>query len=249
MEFTINLVLGVRSTSIVAYKMAPVELVDLKKKVEELLEKRMIRLSFFLGEHKLKDSDILKTTFKTHYKHYEYVVMIFHPFLDMFLIVFIDDIIVYSQNYEEHKKALEDHIGSLKGEMTVCQVFKVYYRRFIEGLSKTKICEQSFQELKKKLTTSPVLVLPNSGRPFEVYYGASHQGFNYPTHDLEFVAIVFALKIWRHYLYGARFDVFSNHMTLKYMFNHKELNIRKKRWMEFLKDYDFQLMYHPEKPT
>jgi len=70
---------------------------------------------------------------------------------------------------------------------------------------------------------------------------------NYPTHDLELAAIVFALKIWRHYLYGARFDVFSDHKSLKYLFDQKELNMRQRRWMEFLKDYEFELQYHPRK--
>jgi len=67
---------------------------------------------------------------------------------------------------------------------------------------------------------------------------------NYPTHDLELAAIVFALKIWRHYLYGAQFRVFSDHKSLKYLFDQKELNMRQRRWMEFLKDYDFELLYH-----
>ena len=70
---------------------------------------------------------------------------------------------------------------------------------------------------------------------------------NYPTHDLELAAIVFALKIWRHYLYGAQFRVFSDHKSLKYLFDQKELNMRQRRWMEFLKDYDFELLYHPGK--
>jgi len=70
---------------------------------------------------------------------------------------------------------------------------------------------------------------------------------NYPTHDLELTAIVFVLKIWRHYLYGSKFEVFIDHKSLKYLFDQKELNIRQRRWLEFLKDYDFQLSYHPEK--
>jgi len=70
---------------------------------------------------------------------------------------------------------------------------------------------------------------------------------NYPTHDLELAAVVFALRIWRHYLYGTRFEVFSDHKILKYLFDQKELNIRQRRWMEFLKDYDFGLSYHPGK--
>ncbi len=70
---------------------------------------------------------------------------------------------------------------------------------------------------------------------------------NYPTHDLELAAVVFALKIWRHHLYGCTFDVFSDHKSLKYLFDQKELNMRQRRWMEFLKDYDFTLLYHPGK--
>jgi len=70
---------------------------------------------------------------------------------------------------------------------------------------------------------------------------------NYPTHDLELTAVVFVLKIWRNYLYGSKFEVFSDHKSLKYLFEQKELNMRQRRWLEFLKDYDFQLSYHPGK--
>ena len=113
-------------------------------------------------------------------------------------------------------------------------------------------------------------MIPDVGKPFEVYCDASHLGLgcvlmqekkavtyalrqlkvherNYPTHDLELVAIVFALKIWMHYLYGAQFRVFSDHKSLKYLFDQKELNMRQRRWMEFLKGYDFELVYHPGK--
>jgi len=162
-----------------------------------------------------------------------------------------------------------------------------YYRRFIEGFSKivapltqltrkdqpfnwTDKCEESFQELKRRLTSAPILVIPDVGKPFEVYCDASHLGLgcmlmqkkkavvyasrqlkvyerSYLTHDLELAAIVFALKIRRHYLYGAQFRVFSDHKSLKYLFDQKELNMRQRRWMEFLKDYDFDLLYHPGK--
>ena len=67
---------------------------------------------------------------------------------------------------------------------------------------------------------------------------------NYPTHDLELAAVVFVLKIWRHYLYGSRFELFSDHKSLKYLFDQKELNMRQRRWLELLKDYDFGLNYH-----
>ena len=70
---------------------------------------------------------------------------------------------------------------------------------------------------------------------------------NYPTHDMELAAIVFALKIWRHYLYGETFEVFSDHKSLNYIFTQRDLNMRQRRWMEYLRDYDFPLHYHPSK--
>ena len=67
---------------------------------------------------------------------------------------------------------------------------------------------------------------------------------NYPTHDMELASVVFALKIWRHYLYGEQFEVFSDHKSLKYIFTQRDLNMRQRRWMEFLEDYNFTLHYH-----
>ena len=122
----------------------------------------------------------------------------------------------------------------------------------------------TFQELKERLTSTLVLAILRSGERFVIYSDASYQGFrcvliqkgivtayrsrqlkphqqNYPTHDLEFAAIVVALKIWRHYLFGEQFNLFSDHKSLKYLFSQKELNMRQRRWMELLKDYDFTL--------
>nr|CAD1821754.1 unnamed protein product [Ananas comosus var. bracteatus] len=80
---------------------------------------------------------------------------------------------------------------------------------------------------------------------------ASHQlkdyERNYPTHDLELAAVVFALKLWRHYLYGERCEVYTDHKSLKYLFTQKELNLRQRRWLELLKDYDLTILYHPGK--
>ena len=70
---------------------------------------------------------------------------------------------------------------------------------------------------------------------------------NYPTHDLELAAIVFALKIWRHYLYGEKCRIFNDHKSLKYLLTQKDLNLRQHRWLELLKDYDCIINYHPEK--
>ena len=70
---------------------------------------------------------------------------------------------------------------------------------------------------------------------------------NYPVHDLQLVVVVMALNIWRHYLYGARFEIFMDHKSLKYMFTQRDLNLRQCRCVEYMKDYDFELTYHPGK--
>ena len=70
---------------------------------------------------------------------------------------------------------------------------------------------------------------------------------NYPTHDLELVAVVFALKLWRHYLYGEKWVIYSDQKSLKYLFTQKELNLRQRRWVQLLKDYDCTIEYHPGK--
>ena len=70
---------------------------------------------------------------------------------------------------------------------------------------------------------------------------------NYPTHDLELAAVIFALKIWRHYLYGSTCAGYTDHKSLKYLFTQKELNMRQRRWLEQIKDYDLKIHYHPGK--
>ena len=124
--------------------------------------------------------------------------------------------------------------------------------------------------MKKKLISAPVLIIPSSSGGFVVYTDASHQGLgcvlmqhgkvvtyasrqlkryekNYPTHDLELVAVVFAINIWRHYLYGETCKIYTYHKSLKYLFSQKELNMRQRRWIELLKDYDCSILYHPGK--
>ena len=70
---------------------------------------------------------------------------------------------------------------------------------------------------------------------------------NYPTHDLELAAVVFALKQWRHYLYGVKCEVYTEHRSLQYVFTQRDLNLRQRRWIELLKDYDVTILYHPGK--
>ncbi|KAD7479605.1 hypothetical protein E3N88_02741 [Mikania micrantha] len=130
--------------------------------------------------------------------------------------------------------------------------------------------DNAFQFLKEKLTNAPVLALPEGNEDLVVYSDASSMGLGcvlmqrgkvlayasrqlkphettYPTHDLELAAVVFALKIWRHYLYGSKFMIFTDHKSLKYFFTQKELNMRQRRWLELLKDYDCEILYHPGK--
>ena len=307
------------------------------------------------GYHQLrvKEDDISKTAFRTRYGHYEFVVMpfgltnapavfmdimnrVFSPYLDKFVVVFVDDILIYSKSKGEHENHLRIVLQTLRdnklyAKFEKCDFWKEevkflghvvskdgvsvdpskveavmnwkqpttvteirsflglagYYRRFIRDFSSiasslTKLtrkdvpfmwtadCEKAFNELKTSLTTAPVLTIPSEGGGLVIYSDASHQGLgcvlmqhgkvvayasrqlkvhekNYPTHDLELAAIVFALKIWRHYLYGEKFELFSDHKSLKYLFTQKELNMRQRRWMELIKDYDFTLEYHPGK--
>ncbi|VVA39148.1 PREDICTED: retrotransposon, partial [Prunus dulcis] len=300
---------------------------------------------------RIKEEDILKTAFRTQYGHYEFLVMpfgltnapvafmdlmnrVFRPYLDHFVIVFIDDILVYSQTLEGHKKHMRLVLRTLRrkqlyAKFNKCQFWldrvvflghvisaegiyvdlpKVeaivnwvqptrvieirsflglvgYYRRFVEGFSSiaaplTRLtrkevafewieeCEQSFQELKKRLTTAPVLALSDNSGNLVIYSDASLQGLgcvlmqhdqviayasrqlkkheqNYPVHDLELAAVVFALKIWWHYLYGETCQIFPDHKSLKYFFTQRELNMRQRRWLELIKDYDCTIEYHP----
>ena len=124
--------------------------------------------------------------------------------------------------------------------------------------------------MKRRLTTAPILIVPDRGQGYTLHCDASRAGLgcalmqsgrivaygfrqlknhkqNYPTHDMELEAVIFTLKILRHYLYGEQFEVYSNHKSLKYIFTQRDLNMRQRRWMEFLKDYDFTLHYHPGK--
>ena len=120
------------------------------------------------------------------------------------------------------------------------------------------------------MTLAPILILLDLGVEYAVYSNASHQGLgcvlmqkdkviayafrqlrkheqNYPTHDLELAAVVYALKIWRHYLYGEVCRIYTDHKSLKYLLTQKELNLRQRRWLELLKDYDCTIEYHPGK--
>ncbi|WVZ49148.1 hypothetical protein U9M48_000525 [Paspalum notatum var. saurae] len=133
-----------------------------------------------------------------------------------------------------------------------------------------KECEEAFQTLKKLLTSALVLAQPDVTKPFDVYCDASGNGLgcvlmqegrviayasrqlrnneaNYRTHDLELAAVVHALKIWRHYLLGNTCHIYTDHKSLKYILTQPELNMRQRRWLELIKDYDLEIHYHPGK--
>ncbi|KAG8498972.1 hypothetical protein CXB51_005381 [Gossypium anomalum] len=257
---------------------------------------------------KVKESDVPKTALRTRYGHYEFLVMpfgltnapaafmdlmnrIFQPYLDQFVVVFIDDVLMWyflvtlyqQMELEWIQRRLKQ---SSSGRLPKC-VRAGYYRRFVSGFSKialpmTKLlqknvpfvwndqCQESFMKLKQMLTEAPVLTLPESEKDFIVYSDASLNGLgcvlmqsgkviayasqqlkpherNYLTHDLELAAVIFALKIWRHYLYSEKCYIYTDHKSLKYLLSQKELNLRQRRWIELLKDYDCVIDYHPGK--
>nr|GEY40031.1 putative reverse transcriptase domain-containing protein [Tanacetum cinerariifolium] len=138
-----------------------------------------------------------------------------------------------------------------------------YYRRFIEA-------KAAFQLFKQKLCSASILALPEGSENFLVYCDASHKGLgtvlmqkekviayasrqlkvyekNYTTYDLKLGAVVFALKMWRHYLYDTKYVVFADHKSLQHILDQKELNMRQRRWLELLSDYDYEIRYHPGK--
>ncbi|GJW81937.1 putative reverse transcriptase domain-containing protein, partial [Tanacetum coccineum] len=127
--------------------------------------------------------------------------------------------------------------------------------------------EAAFQLLKQKLCSAPILALPKGSENFVVYCDASRKGLdailmqrekviaymshqlkihekNYTTHDLELGAVVFSLKMWRHYLYGTKCVVFTDHKSLQHILDQKELNMRQRRWLELLSDYDCEIRDH-----
>ncbi|KAD4180450.1 hypothetical protein E3N88_29041 [Mikania micrantha] len=258
------------------------------------------------------------------------------PYLDQFVIVFIDDILIYSKSEQEHEDHLRKVLELLRAEQLYARFSKCefwlkevhflghvinkdgihvdpakieaiknwttpstpteirsflglagYYRRFIANFSKIALPlttltqksqafiwgqkqEDAFQLLKQKLCNSPILSLPEGSDDFIVYCDASNLGLgcvlmqrdkviayasrqlkvhekNYTTHDLELGGVVFALKIWRHYLYGTKCVIYTDHKSLQHILNQKELNMRQRRWVELLTDYDCEIRYHPGK--
>ncbi|GKC03410.1 putative reverse transcriptase domain-containing protein [Tanacetum coccineum] len=297
-EFRIDLVPGAAPVARAPYRLASSEMRELSLRI--------------------KEEDILITTFRTWYGHFEFQVMPFgltnahavfmdfmnrvcKPYLDKFVIVFIDDILVYSKDEEDHGKHLKIILELLKKERLYANFSKCdfwldsvqflshvidrngvhvdpakieairnwaapttptevrqflglagYYRRFIEGFSMiskplTKLTQKdkkyewgkeedkAFQTLKQKLCSAPILALPEATEDFVVYCDASLKGYRA------------VLMLWRHYLYGTKCVVFTDHKSLQYILNEKELNMRQRRWIDLISDYDCKIRYHPGK--
>ena len=292
------------------------------------------KIDLHIGYHQLRvrEVDILRTEFKMQYGHFEFTVMsfgftnapaafmdlmhrVFQPYLDLFVVVFVNDILIYSKSKEEHEDHLRivlqalrvhklyakfskcefwlmkvrflGHVVSASGVLVDSKkveavmgwerpksVFKIrsflgltgYHMRFIQDFSRlagpmTKLtrkevkvecndlCERAFLELKMRLTSVLIIIVPERGQRYTMYCDASKNGLrcvlmqservvaygsqqlknhelNYLMHDIELVAIVCALKIWHHYLYVEQFEVFSDNKSLKYIFTQRDLNMR-----------------------
>ncbi|GJZ00338.1 reverse transcriptase domain-containing protein [Tanacetum coccineum] len=254
------------------------------------------------GYHKLHvhEDDIPKTTFQMRHGHFEFTVMPFgltnapavfmdlmdrvcKPYLDKFVIVFIDDILIYSQTKEEHEVHLKLVLELLRKRSCMRSFLSVSFgcRKCISldtWLTRVVFTwtqwdekeEEAFQTLKNNLCDAPILSLPNGIEDFVVYCDASNKGLscvlmqrvkviayasrqlkihakNYTTHDLELGVVVFALKTWRHYLYGTKSVIYTDHKSLQHIFNQKELNMRQRRWIKLFSDYECEIHYHPGK--
>ncbi|GJX54434.1 putative reverse transcriptase domain-containing protein [Tanacetum coccineum] len=279
--------------------LAPSEMKELSVQLQELLEKGFIRYH----QLRIKEEDIPITAFRTRYGHFEFQVIPFgmtnapdvfmdlrnrvcKPYLDKFVIVFIDDILIYSKNDEEHEKHLRIILEVLKEEKLYAKFSKcdfwldsVQFLGHVIDRSGVHVDPAKIEDIKswaalttptEKLCSALILALPEGMEDFVVYYDASLKGYgavlmqrekviayasrqlkvheeNYTAHDLELGAVIFALRLWRHYLYGTKCMVFTDHKSLQYILNQKELNLRQRRWIELLSDYDCEIRYHPGK--
>nr|GEX29185.1 hypothetical protein [Tanacetum cinerariifolium] len=267
------------------------------------------KINMRLGYHqsRIKEEAILITAFRTRYGLFEFQVMPFgltnapavfmdfinrvcKSYLAKFVIVFINDILVYSKDVEEHEKHLKIILELLKKErfytkfskcdfwldsvqflghvidrsgvhvnptkieaikswaapttpMEVRKFLRLagYYRRFIEGTKDFVVyCDASLKGYGAVLMQREKLIV-HASRQLNVHKE------NYTTNDLELGVIIFALRLWRHYLYGTKCMVFTDHKSLQYILNQKDLNVRQQRWIDLLSDYDCEIRYHPRK--
>nr|GEV35756.1 putative reverse transcriptase domain, ribonuclease H-like domain, aspartic peptidase domain protein [Tanacetum cinerariifolium] len=189
------------------------------------------------GYHQLRvhEDDILKTAFRTRYVHLEFTVMPFgltnapavfmnvmnrvcNPYLDKFVIVFIDDILIYSKTKKDHEVYLKLVLELLKKE------------RLYAKFSKCEFWLQEVHCLGRVVNHNGIHVDP-------IYCDASNQG----------LGCVLMQRGKRHYLYGMKNVIYTDHKSLQHIFDQKELNIRERKWIELFTDYECEIHYHPGK--
>src|SRR6266403_5338385 len=333
-------------------------------RIDELMDRLLgakcfSKIDLRSGYHQVRIAaeDVHKTAFSTRYGHYEFLVMpfgltnapatfmnlmqsVFSKYLDEFVIIFLDDILVYSKSFDEHLKHLECVLQTLRQHKLYAKISKCefsknelsflghvinsdgikmepskvdavvkwpqpknihdiraflglagYYRRFVKDFSKlaspltnllhkdiplkwTKKQEAAFTELKQAVSTAPVLIVPDPNQPYVVVTDASgfaigaalcqdhgngqqpcayisrkmnNHEVNYPVHEQELLAIIHALREWRHYLHGSQFTVVTDHRSLQYLQTQPHLSARQVRWSEFLQQFDFVVTYQAGK--
>ncbi|KAJ9562067.1 hypothetical protein OSB04_007227 [Centaurea solstitialis] len=246
------------------------------------------------GYHQLrvKEADVHKTAFRTRYGHYEFLVMPFgltnapaafmdlmnrvcQPMLDRSVIVFIDDILIYSKwSREEHAVHLREVLEVLRRERLYAKFSKcafwlqeVQFLGHIVNREGIKVGPAKIEAVMEwEIPTTPTeirsfLGLAGYYRRFIKDFSKIARGrviayvsrqlkpheANYPNHDLELAAVVFALKIWRHYLYGVKCTINTDHRSLRHFLEQPHLNMRQRRWLDVVKDYDYEFLYHPGK--
>nr|GEY46217.1 putative reverse transcriptase domain-containing protein [Tanacetum cinerariifolium] len=211
------------------------------------------------GYHQVRvtEQDIPKTAFRTRYGHYEFQIMPFgltnaptvfmdlmnracKPYLDKFVIDFIDDILIYSKNEKEHEEYLKAILGLLKEEKPYAKFSKCEFWILKGSKDFVVYCSASHKGLGAVLMQREK-VIAYASRQLKVHER------NYTTHDLELGSIVFALKLWRHYLYETICTMFTDHKSLQHILDQKDLNMRQQHWLELLSDYDCDIRYHPGK--
>ncbi|GKB60795.1 putative reverse transcriptase domain-containing protein [Tanacetum coccineum] len=227
------------------------------------------------GYHQLRihDDDIPKTAFRTCYGHYEFQVMPFGltnaPKSEEEHAEHLKLILELIKKEELYAKFSKCEFGCRRYNFSITKPMIKLTQKSMK-FNWTEKAEAAIQLLKKKLCSAPVLALPGGSENFVVYCDASHKGLgavlmqkeiviaytsrqlkihkkNYTTHDLELGAVMFALKMWIHYLYGTKCVVFTNHKSLQHILDQKELNMRQHRWLELLSDYDCEIRYHSGK--
>ncbi|GJS99074.1 putative reverse transcriptase domain-containing protein, partial [Tanacetum coccineum] len=266
-EFCIDLIPGAAPVARAPYHLAPSEMKELFKQPPELLQKVFM--------------DLMNRVCKS--------------YLDKFMIVFIDDVLIYSKNKEEHGEHLKTILNLLTSKNLYAKFSKCDFwldsvqflghvidsngvhvdpakieaiKNWAAPTTPTKV--RQFLGLAGYYRRAPILSLPEGSEDFVVYCDASPKGFgavlmqrekviayasrqlrkneeNYTTHDLELGAVVFALRLWRHYLYGTKCTVFTDHKSLQYILDQNELKMRQRRWIELVSDYDCVIRYHPGK--